>query len=87
VIREEGRVRAFCLGEELNPESFVVHFEKTEPGREGLAQIINRDFCLRGLCGYRFVNREQDLGDPGLRQAKEAYHPVLLTEKFRVRPV
>ncbi len=86
VIREQGRVRAFCLGEELNPETFVVHFEKAEPGREGLAQLINRDFCLRGLAGYRFVNREQDLGDPGLRQAKEAYHPILLTEKFRVRP-
>jgi len=86
VIRLEGRVRAFCLGEELNPETFVVHFEKAEPGREGLAQLINRDFCLRGLEGYRFVNREQDLGDPGLRQAKEAYHPVRLTEKFRVRP-
>jgi hypothetical protein len=87
VILEQGRVRAFCLGEELNPETFVVHFEKVEPDREGLAQLINREFCLRGLPGYRFVNREQDLGDPGLRRAKEAYYPVLLTEKFRVQPV
>ena len=87
VIRLAGRVRAFCLGEELTPETFVVHFEKTEPGREGLAQLINRDFCLHSLGGYRYVNREQDLGDPGLRQAKESYNPVFLAEKYRVEAV
>ncbi len=86
VILLGDRVRAFCLGEELNPETFVVHFEKTEPGLEGLAQAINRDFCLHGLGAYTYVNREQDLGDPGLRHAKEAYHPVRLVEKCRVRP-
>ncbi|MBI5015534.1 MAG: DUF2156 domain-containing protein [Deltaproteobacteria bacterium] len=86
VVLLGGRARAFCLGEELNPETFVVHFEKAELGREGLAQLINRDFCLRGLQGYRYVNREQDLGDPGLRQAKEAYHPAFLVEKCRVAP-
>lgn len=87
VVSLEGRVRAFCLGQELSPETFVVHFEKTEPGRDGLAQLINRDFCRNELAKYEFVNREQDLGDPGLRRAKQGYHPVLLAEKYRVRPV
>lgn len=86
VILLRGRARAFCLGEQLNAETFVVHFEKAEGNREGLAQVINRDFCLHGLEGVRYVNREQDLGDPGLRQAKEAYNPVFLVEKFRVTP-
>lgn len=86
VILLGGRASAFCLGEELNAETFVVHFEKAEAGRDGLAQLINRDFCLHGLGGYRYVNREQDLGDPGLRQAKAAYHPAFLVEKCRVTP-
>lgn len=86
VIVLEGRVAAFCLGEELNPETFVVHFEKAAPDREGLAQLMNRDFCRHGLPGYAYVNREQDLGDPGLRQAKESYHPVRLAAKYRVAP-
>ncbi|MFU8855952.1 MAG: DUF2156 domain-containing protein [Deferrisomatales bacterium] len=86
VILLGGRVAAFCLGEELNPETFVVHFEKAEPSRDGLAQLINRDFCLHSLQGYRWVNREQDLGDPGLRQAKESYHPAFLAAKYRVSP-
>ena len=85
VVLLGGRVRAFCLGEELAADTFVVHFEKTEPGHEGLAQVINRDFCLHTLVDYRYVNREQDLGDPGLRHAKEAYHPVRLVPKYRVQ--
>ncbi|MDF1553244.1 MAG: DUF2156 domain-containing protein [Deferrisomatales bacterium] len=85
VVLLGGRVRAFCLGEELTADTFVVHFEKTEPGHEGLAQVINRDFCLHALGGYRYVNREQDLGDPGLRRAKESYHPVRLVPKYRVQ--
>ncbi|MBI5444018.1 MAG: DUF2156 domain-containing protein [Deltaproteobacteria bacterium] len=86
VVTIAGRVRAFTLGEELNPETFVIHFEKSDAGREGLAQLINRDFCSRALGAYRYVNREQDLGDPGLRQAKEAYQPLFLVEKYRVSP-
>ena len=86
VIVLGAKARAFCLGERLNPDTFVVHFEKAEAGKDGLAQLINRDHCLHGLEGYRYVNREQDLGDPGLRQAKEAYHPVFLAEKYRVTP-
>ena len=86
VIVHEGKVAAFCLGEPLDDETFVVHFEKAEPGREGLSQLINREFCRLGLQSYRYVNREQDLGDEGLRRAKESYHPVSLAEKYRVRP-
>ena len=62
------------------------NFEKARPGMEGLAQLINRDFCARGLSGYTFVNREQDLGDEGLRQAKMSYHPDHLAGKYRVIP-
>lgn len=86
VILLGGKVAAFCLGEELNPETFVIHFEKADTARDGLAALISRDFCLHALEGYRWVNREQDLGDSGLRQAKESYHPAFLAAKYRVTP-
>ena len=82
----KGQVAAYCLGEPLNSDTFVVHFEKTEPGRDGLAQVINRDYCRNALGEFAFVNREQDLGDEGLRQAKESYYPEFLAEKFRIVP-
>jgi len=84
VILLKGEVAAYTLGEALNEETFLLHFEKTRPGEEGLAQLINRDFALHCLKGYTYINREQDLGDPGLRQAKESYRPHHLAEKFIV---
>lgn len=86
VVSVEERIVAFSLGERLNRDTAVCHFEKTDPFMEGLAQLINREFAafLFGEC--RFVNREQDLGIAGLRSAKLSYHPLELVKKYRVIP-
>ncbi len=84
VIRVEGIVSAFSLGEKLNDNTAVCHFEKTDPYMEGLAQLINREFAARLFKDCTYINREQDLGEPGLRNAKLSYHPVRLINKFRV---
>jgi hypothetical protein len=52
---------------------------------EGLSQLVNREFARLLFGDCRFVNREQDLGEPGLRSAKLSYHPVELVKKYRVR--
>jgi hypothetical protein len=87
VVLLDEEVAAFCIGEELNEETFVLHFEKTLPGIDGLAQALNRDFCASLGGAYAMLDKEQDLGDPGLRRAKMSYHPVALAKKFRVSPV
>lgn len=85
VILVEGEVRAFSLGERLNSDTAVCHFEKADPFMEGLPQLINREFAARLFTDCRYLNREQDLGEPGLRTAKLSYHPVELVKKYRVR--
>jgi len=52
---------------------------------EGLSQLVNREFARLLFTECRYVNREQDLGEPGLRNSKLSYHPVELVKKFRVR--
>ena len=81
----EHRPAAYVLGEELaNGASFVIHFEKAISGYKGLYQFINQSFAAVLPEDYETINREQDLGDPGLRQAKLSYKPYGFVEKFRV---
>ena len=79
---------AYCLGEELAlGKSFVIHFEKAVLKEEfkGIYQFINQAFASILPEKYETINREQDLGDPGLRRAKESYHPVGFVKKYKVR--
>ncbi len=84
VILVRGDVKAFTLGEMLNADTAVVHVEKASPEYPALYTIINHDFCENAWSRVPFINREQDLGAEGLRQAKQSYHPHHMVEKYRV---
>ena len=79
------RVQAFSLGEPMSADTVVIHIEKASPDLHGAFQVINRQFLLNEWSDYEFVNREQDVGDPGLRKAKESYRPVRMVEKVVAR--
>jgi len=81
----ENRSVAYSLGEELaGGTSFVIHFEKAIPGYKGLFQFINQAFASILPEIYITINREQDLGDDGLRRAKHSYKPSGFVEKYRI---
>ena len=81
----DGRAAGWCLGEPLaKGRMFAVHFEKGIESYKGIYQFINQAFA-QALPGYfRYINREQDLGDDGLRQAKMTYRPCSFVNKYRV---
>ncbi len=82
----ENRPVAYSLGEELADSTcFVIHFEKALQGYKGLYQFINQAFAAILPDIYDTINREQDLGDEGLRQAKESYQPAGFVKKYRAR--
>ncbi len=87
LIRVNNRVIAFTLGEPLKEDTYVVHFEKAYADVQGAYAMINREFVRRSLKGYRYINREEDMGIPGLRHAKTSYQPVRLVEKGIVTTV
>jgi hypothetical protein len=77
---------AYTLGEELaQGRMFVIHFEKAILTKQhaGIYQYVNHAFAAFLPDKYELINREQDLGDPGLRQAKESYRPVDFVRKYR----
>jgi hypothetical protein len=84
VIMVNDAVAAFALGEQLNRETAVCHFEKADPFSEGLYQLVNREFAKNLFQDCTYLNREQDLGNTGLRSAKLSYHPVELVKKYLV---
>lgn len=87
VVLVGGTVKGFVLGERLNQETSVCHFEKADPQLEGLSQFLDREFNRLLFTDCTYVNREQDLGDEGLRLAKSTYHPIELITKYRVTPL
>ena len=82
IIRKAGQIVAFSIGEPLNSDTYVVHFEKAFPDMQGAYPMINQQFVLHACEDYTYVNREEDTGDPGLRKAKMSYYPEILLKKY-----
>jgi uncharacterized protein len=81
-ILVDGKMVAYTVGERLDDDSLLIHYEKADPTFTGSYQAINNFFLAReGLC-FRYVNREQDLGEEGLRKAKLSYNPLFFLKKY-----
>lgn len=80
----EEKMAAFAIGEALDSETLVVHFEKGQSEYRGAYQAINNAFVVHAGEGFSVINREQDLGEEGLRQAKETYNPIGFLKKSRL---
>ncbi len=81
-IRANGGIVAFSFGSELGQNMFVTHVEKALYDTRGAYPIINREMARRFCEGYTYINRENDVDEPGLREAKMSYHPEKMTEKY-----
>ncbi|OGV32039.1 MAG: hypothetical protein A2020_14015 [Lentisphaerae bacterium GWF2_45_14] len=81
-IFSENKFEAYSIFSFFCNETYLVHFEKSNPEQKGAFQTINRETAkyLRSKC--RFINREQDLGIPGLRKAKQSYHPDFMISTY-----
>jgi hypothetical protein len=81
----DGAPAGWCLGEPLaKGRMFAVHFEKGVDEYKGIYQFINQAFAQALPSYFKTINREQDLGDEGLRQAKMTYRPCSFVNKYRV---
>jgi hypothetical protein len=84
MIVAEGKTVALSLGEIVGDTLFV-HIEKADRSVRGAYQMMVSEFISHFATPETvYVNREEDVGDPGLRYSKESYHPETLLKKFTI---
>lgn len=83
VLRVDGQLVGFSIGEPLNRDTFCTHIEKADIRYAGAYTALTQAFTEHFAADFRYINREEDLGIEGLRQAKQSYYPVKLLEKYR----
>lgn len=78
-------LEAFTIGSYNSREQMaVISIEKGNSEIPGIYQVINQQFLINAFEEAKVVNREDDMGIEGLRQAKESYNPIGYARKYRV---
>lgn len=83
MVLVDNRVIAFSIGAALNSDTVSIHIEKAMRDYQGSYQIINKLFLENEWPDFKYVNREDDIGIPGLRKAKLSYHPIKFIKKYK----
>lgn len=81
----DGDLRGWTVNEVVHHGHYMGHFGKAHPRYVGLMDVLEHETAkIMALQGCTHCNYQQDLGLPGLRAAKRAWHPVHVLRKFRV---
>ncbi len=82
LLRLDGNVAAFGIGSQLTNEIGGFNFEKAVPDIKGLYQYFDM-MCARHLFkDYSYINKECDMGLPGLAQSKRSYYPAMTVKAY-----
>lgn len=81
-IRVNGEMVAFSVGEPLCGKTAVIHLEHADTNYQGSFAIMNQQFLEHEWKDFEYVNREEDMGIPGMRRVKESYRPAFMVKKY-----
>ena len=85
IIKVSGSVVAFSVGEKLNDDTALIHIEKADTAYDGSYAIINNEFVKNEWQDFKYINREDDMGLPGLRKSKMSYKPEFMVEMYSAK--
>ncbi len=86
LLRVSGKIVAFSIGEVIG-DTLIVHIEKAKKEIVGAYETINMlyaQYMTQRFPDVKLINREDDAGDPGLREAKLSYNPETILKKYNI---
>jgi 5,10-methenyltetrahydrofolate synthetase len=86
ILYANGKIAAFTMSEKITSDTALIHIEKADPKIRGAYAAINNFHLKEEYADLKYVNREDDSGEIGLRKAKNSYHPEFLYEKYLAHP-
>ena len=90
LLEEDGEVLGFTIASQMSPDTVDVHYEKARGDIDGAYTTINSEFANYIRNKYpqiQYLDREEDMGIPGLRKAKMSYFPHHLIKKYKALPL
>lgn len=84
VIKVDGKIVAYAIGEKLTENMGVIHIEKGIFDYQGSYQMINMYVAKEEFSDVKLMNREDDFGSLGLREAKLSYQPIEFIKKYSI---
>jgi uncharacterized protein len=84
LVRVDNIVSAFGIASHLTDSIGVLHFEKAFAAIKGLYQYFDRECARQLFKKYAYINKESDMGIPGLAKAKKSYYPVMREKAYKL---
>ncbi|MDX8335556.1 DUF2156 domain-containing protein [Candidatus Cetobacterium colombiensis] len=84
VIKVDEKIVSYAIGEKLSDSMGVIHIEKGLFDYQGSYQMINMYVAKEEFSDVEFMNREDDFGSLGLREAKLSYQPIKFIKKYSI---
>lgn len=77
LIKVGNKIVAYAIGEQLTEDTVVIHIEKALHEYAGSYQMINLLFLQNEFSSFKYVNREDDFGDEGIRKQNFLIIPLV----------
>jgi hypothetical protein len=84
LLRVDDKVSAFGIAAPLTADMVVLQYEKAFAAVKGLYQYFDNQCAQKLFNGYTYINKESDMGVPGLAKAKKSYHPVKIVQSYKL---
>jgi len=84
LVRLDNVVSAFGISSALTRDTATLQYEKAFSGVKGLYQFLDRECAGRLFEGFTYINKESDMGLPGIAKSKRSYYPVKMVKAYKL---